>query len=380
MMAPPRKRTSKNRDLPDNLYPNGKYWQYRNPITGRKTSINKPLAEAIKLARAANAKMAPLMVHDGALLSMLTGEKAPTMKHLLERFEQEWLPTRSYADSTLQEIKFKLERYRADIGARMIGQLDVLSVAEYLDQFSNNAYTKHRGLMVQIFAFAVAKGLSERNVAELTLVKTEEQKKRQRHTKEGLDAILAYGGTPDWLRRAIRLALVSLQRREDIVTWEKAAVDLEANTIKVSPGKTQNYDNPIHLEIVMGGALRAVVKECLASPVVCPFLIHYTPKARKREQLDAKRHWNAVTEDYLSKAFTKARDDSNAYESMPKDERPTFHEIRALGAWLYEQQGCPQEYIQALMGHADVKMTEHYQAGHGEEQVEYMRVSADLNI
>ena len=58
------------------------------------------------------------------------------------------------------------------------------------------------------------------------------------------------------------------------MTWEKAAVDLDRNTIRVSPGKTQNYDNPIHLEIVMGEALRTVVKECLASPVVCPFL-HY---------------------------------------------------------------------------------------------------------
>ena len=26
-MAPPRARTAKNRDLPANLYPNGKYWQ-----------------------------------------------------------------------------------------------------------------------------------------------------------------------------------------------------------------------------------------------------------------------------------------------------------------------------------------------------------------
>lgn len=262
----------------------------------------------------------------------------------------------------------------------MVAQLDVLEVAEYLDHYRNNAYTKHRGLMVQIFSFAVAKGLAERNVAELTRVKTEEQKKRQRHSKAGLDARLAHDGTPEWLRRAIRLALVSLQRRKDIVTWEQAAVDLEANTIKVSPGKTQNYDNPIHLEIVMGSALRAVVKECLASPVACPFLIHYKPKARKREQLDAKRHWNAVAGDYLSKAFTKARDDSKAYEGIPKAQRPTSHEIRALGAWLFEQQGYPQEYIQGLLGHADVKMTEHYQAGHGEERVEYMRVSADLKV
>lgn len=35
--------------------------------------------------------------------------------------------------------------------------------------------------MVQIFAFAVAKGLVERNVAELTLATVEDEKKRQRH-------------------------------------------------------------------------------------------------------------------------------------------------------------------------------------------------------
>ncbi|MDT4875777.1 Phage integrase family protein [compost metagenome] len=130
----------------------------------------------------------------------------------------------------------------------------------------------------------------------------------------------------------------------------------------------------------MGEAPRAVVKECLASPVVCPYLIHYLPKARKRAQLDAKRHWNAVTEDYLTKAFTKARDESKAYDTMPKAERPTFHEIRALGSWLYEQQGYPLDYIQALMGHADEQMTEHYQAGHERKEVVYQRVGADLEL
>ncbi len=60
-MNPPRPRTGKNRTLPENLYPIGKYWRYRNPITGVVTSINKPMAEAIKLAKLANAKLARLM-------------------------------------------------------------------------------------------------------------------------------------------------------------------------------------------------------------------------------------------------------------------------------------------------------------------------------
>jgi integrase len=119
----------------------------------------------------------------------------------------------------------------------------------------------------------------------------------------------------------------------------------------------------------MGQALREVVQECMRSPVACPYLIHYSPKARKRTQLDPKLHWNAVTADYLTKSFTQARNDSHAYDDIPAGERPTFHEIRALGAWLYKQQGFEQEYIQGLMGHADAKMTEHYQVGHGDEAV-----------
>ncbi|WP_336247128.1 tyrosine-type recombinase/integrase [Pseudomonas sp. TMW22091] len=140
-----------------------------------------------------------------------------------------------------------------------------------------------------------------------------------------------------------------LQRRDDIVSWLKSSVDIENNTIKVSPGKTQGHENPIHLQIKMGKALREVVSECLRSPVASPYLIHYRPKARKREQIAAKDHWTSVTPNYLSNEFSKTRDAAHAYDHSPATERPTFHEIRALGAWLYEQQNFPQEYIQALM-------------------------------
>ena len=61
------------------------------------------------------------------------------MRNLVERFEAEWLKDRGYAARTLVEIQFKLERYRQDLGDQLIGHLDVLTVAEYLDGFSNNA-------------------------------------------------------------------------------------------------------------------------------------------------------------------------------------------------------------------------------------------------
>lgn len=58
-----------------------------------------------------------------------------------------------------------------------------------------------------------------------------------------------------------------------------------------------------------------------------------------------------MTPDHPTKSLAQAQDDQKTYEELPAGERPTFHEIRALGARLYEQQGFEQEYIQGLMGH-----------------------------
>jgi hypothetical protein len=76
----------------------------------------------------------------------------------------------------------------------------------------------------------------------------------------------------------------------------------------------------------MGATLREVVGECLRPPLVLPYLIHYKPQARRREQIDAKDHWTSVTPDFLTKEFR-----AHAYNHVPAGERPTFHEIRARG-------------------------------------------------
>lgn len=82
--------------------------------------------------------------------------------------------------------------------------------------------------------------------------------------------------------------------------------------------------------------------------------------------------------DYLTKEFNKARGAAHAYDQVPAGERPAYHEIRALGARLCEQQRFPMDYIQALMGHADEKMTKHYQEGHGDTTIESVEVGAGL--
>lgn len=135
------------------------------------------------------------------------------------------------------------------------------------------------------------------------------------------------------------------------------------------------------LMIDMGPDLRAVVQECLADPIAGPTLLRYRPRARRREQVEAKAHWSAITENYLTKAFRKARDAAKAYDHIEDPRaRPTMHELRALGSWMYEQQGFTVEHVQLLMGHATEEMTAYYQAGHEEIAVKYVRVQAGLKL
>jgi hypothetical protein len=47
-----------------------------------------------------------------------------------------------------------------------------------------------------LFAFTAAKGLCDRNFAEITLVMKEAEKRRQRKTVEGLNTILECVETP----------------------------------------------------------------------------------------------------------------------------------------------------------------------------------------
>lgn len=50
--------------------------------------------------------------------------------------------------------------------------------------------------------------------------------------------------------------------------------------------------------------------------------------------------------------------------SINADNPPTFHEIRSLGGAPLKEAGWTNEQIQALMGHSNVAMTEHYLGGH----------------
>ena len=88
-------------------------------------------------------------------------------------------------------------------------------------------------------------------------------------------------------------------------------------------------------------------------------------------------HWSQIAPNAFTAEFRKVRDSVPAMLTIPKEQRPTFHEIRALGSHLYEKSGYSREYVQKLMAHGDEKMTEHYQSGHEQK---WVSVAAELSL
>ena len=372
----PRKRLRKNLDMPDNLYSNKvgfvTYYRYRRPDNGTWHSLGTVKGQAIADARQLNAILTKPIDRVGAVL----GTAEQTVSHLIERYRKEFLPEQKLAASTVKLIEYRLNRIKKDIGSGMVEDVDVKTLAEYLDKnFQRDAYIKHRTTLIDLFRFAQMKGLYPSdldNPAAVTYPKASYEKQRQRMTLEQFKAI--HDIAPHWLKIAMELSLVTLQGRAEVITMRLADYDERKGAIKVIRQKVQKYEHA-YLEIESPW-LKGIVARARQSDVASPYIVHRVPK-RKKEAAD-RDHWTQLTANQFTAEFRKYRDKTGLFDDTPKEQRPTFHEIRALGSWLYKKQGFDNEsYVQPLMAHATGKMTEGYQKGHEQE---WVHVKAELNL
>lgn len=379
----PRRRDPSNRDIPPNVKIDHKangttYYRYVFP-DGTTAKLGSQRAEACAAANVLNERFTAA----GNLVERAIGAQAirarpgdPFLPVLIDEFEIHFLAGKKLSDRTRDEMKIKLKEYGRTWPRKTASSFKVLDIAQFLNEKSDHAYIKHRKLLTDLFAFACHQGYREDNPAQPTLKKGQPDRTRNRHTWEGYQAIHAI--SPDWLQRAMDIALRSLQRRSDLTSLHRSQVSLPGNTITILQQKSRNYAEPVYIEIEMGAELRAPVDACMKSDIPCPYLIHTRPKRISQKTREAKLHPFAVTPNHLTKEFAKYRDLSGAYDHLQPEERPTFHTLRALGIWLYEQAGYPKEYIMALAGHASEGMFKRYKEGH--EKPKPVRVQAGLGM
>jgi integrase len=378
----PRKRQKDNADLPPhvavNVVKGTKYYRYTMP-DGTRYNLGKNKVDAVNAALTLNAELNrnPDILQRIYARQIKLAEQSnpiPTLGFAIDQFESR-IEQKKYAQTTLANIHQQLARYRAEWGHIRVNAIEHLKITGFLNHLSPHAYVKHKNLLVDLWGYCVHQGWCQENIPAKTMQAILPDKQRTRHTLDAVMQIRAI--SPDYLQRAIDLALHSLQRRADLVKLQRTSVNVIKNTVTVLQQKTLKYATPVHIEIDMHPELAAAVQACLSTSLAfqCPYLLHYRPKRMTDQVIDGKLHKFAITEGFLSKQFAKYRDAAKVYDDLAIGQRPSFHDLRALGIVLITER-YGKDYAMALAGHADERMWKHYTKGHaGYDQNDPVRIS-----
>lgn len=347
----PRKRSPANRDLPPNLYANGNGYKYRRPDNRKEAWMGVDKAKAIAAAKKLNA----MLVKGGDLVSKVLARE--TVADAISVFRQDDMPSRKWSRATAEGHEITLRRIEAGLGAVALGDLTVKACAEFIRAETESVRSRQNIRMVLgwVLACAVEEGWIDHNPAEATR-KFSYERKRERLTLEAYKAIHAQA--PAWLQNAMDVSLLTLLRREDVVSARFA--DVRDGALWIVPSKTEGSTGT-RLKFALTPALSDLLARC-RDAVVSPYLIHRLPdRARPSDKRARDRvHHTQVLPEQLSRAFADARDAAGVGGDHP----PTFHEIRSLGGALLIEQGWTLPQVQALMGHASEAMTQVYLDGH----------------
>lgn len=365
----PRKRTNKH--LENHVYQSTRrgvmYYRYKHPITGKMHGMGSDRRKANAAARILNQKL----IQNDCLIDQVLGTNEKDMGYIIGRYREDILPSKKLAAGTIQNYNYRLDRINDDLGKYPINQFTVETVANYLDKnFDKSPYIKYRNTLAELFRYSILKGFRADNPAHTTYAKADVEKERQRMTLEQFRKL--HEIAPSWMKIAMELALITLQGRHEVCTMKYS--DIKDGGLFITREKTKK-NQWAHLRISVTPELEDLIKRSRESKIASPYIVHYRPTRIKESK--TKTHWSQINLNAFTKAFRELRDESGIFNSIPKNQRPTFHEIRSLGSYLYEKDGYSTEYVQQLMAHGDKKMTEYYQSGH---ETKWVNVNAELAV
>lgn len=212
-----------------NLYRSGNNtWRYRHPLTGKFHGMGPDKAKAINTARKLNDLLSPATDLVSAVIGEVTfGEFSK--KFLFKKRRKDGHPL---AANSIRSYKHSLERC-ADWENISLSGITSLMVNKLHDSLPASTSIETRSLLIQIFDLAISKGIVGENPAAQT-IKRYRIKQCKRHTLEGLAAIR--NASPQWLKNAIDIAMLTTQRRIDIIKMKWT--DIKESYLHVAQEKT----------------------------------------------------------------------------------------------------------------------------------------------
>lgn len=377
----PRRRKPENSDMPTGLtavtHRGAIRFRYRYP-SGKQVwfPIETKRHEAVEAAAIFNAE-----------------HRNPSVKLMEEsdrynRTINHWLPKvikRVKADENLSNQVMKTFLSRCDKLMQSHG--DVYSKAislETVNEFmeihgegkSNEVKNKLISFLRKIFGYMVDMSAMEKNVALDKKLRPVAKKMRKRLKLEDYQAI--YNAAPHYLQTAMELALqtthavlevsrikynhCTMLSTPEIIDGVKIYGYMRIHRQKVKKKESSRVEIPITK------ALFEIIETSRQDRVLSPYLVHRISEGTNALPKECD-HPTQVTTEYISKSFSRVRDELGLFNGMDMKYRPTFHEIRALSIHLFTEMGYDP---QARAAHADAKSTKVYQQNH----VEWVRVPA----
>lgn len=199
-----------------------------------------------------------------------------------------------------------------------------------------------------------------------------EEKKRQQLSLEHFMAIRR--AAAPWLRTAMDLALQTTHARLEVsrirysirepkngvcgCVWLEQPEDGIYGTLYIHRQKVQKKEAS-HVAIPIGDELKRIIDDSRDN-VASPYVVHRIPERQVKRSKEVS-HPTQIAPDYLSRSCSAVRDKLGICSHLTMDKRPTFHEIRALAAHLFDRQGFDP---QGRMAHSDAKSTKIYTQNH----------------
>ncbi|CRX53854.1 integrase [Yersinia enterocolitica] len=385
MAARPRKK--EYRHLPDHLYFDKDKGAYRfTLVTGKKKDVGSDRGIAIAIAREYNNLMRPESVVSVASLIRESGgnngEAKPFSEHvdkILARAIVDEKPAAA-TKADWESDKVRVKEYFFNIPTCDIDLEHVNGfIQHYHADASANVQNRKASFLKKLFSYAVDESLMMDNPAARKKMRRTSGKIRRRLSIE--DFIKIRNVADRWLRTAMDLAIQTAQARLEV-----SRIRYNISQPKEGVCGCQMYDEPVngihgmlyihrqkvqhkeasHVAIPIGNALKSIIDNSRDN-IASPYIVHRLPLKRSNPTSKEVRHPTQVAPDYLSRAFSTLRDQVGVGANLPMEQRPTFHEIRALAAHLFKMQGMDP---QARMAHSDAKSTQIYTENH----VEWVKV------
>lgn len=351
-----RQRLAKNRGLPPNLYLNSAgYFYYVDPASKRAKGLGRDKARAIPEARAANAAIANRK--PSSLVDWVMGKQDYTLAEWVPLYKAMWIDKTAPAANTLRNATSYLNRIEiAGFAWMRLPEIGTAHAAAFLEAAEKEsgaaAALAIRARLRDVFRMAETQGLIEAGKNPVAATYTPSRTvKRERLTLEQFRQVHAVA--PIWLQRAMMLALLTAQRRDDLANMKFS--DQRDGHLYIVQGKSQGeiklqQDVNIRLEAV-GLSIADAIAAC-RDLIVSRYMVHHTAHR------GTARPGDQVASNGISNAFQEAVIAAGIVASEGRTP-PTFHEIRSLAERLYKAE-YGAEFAQAMLGHKNASMTAKY--------------------